>query len=101
MAVDEDREPLPPAEGEHVEPAAEDRGELDAPAVPFLDRRERPRRAAESLLVRLIATCGVVGIAVAIAAVLGSQDVAAWVIGLVVATTSVVLSAVLWSSRTL
>jgi len=49
----------------------------------------------------LIATCGVVGIAVAIAAVMGSQDVAAWVIGLVVAVTCVVLSALLWSSRTL
>jgi len=99
--MEQDPDPLPPAEGDSVEPAADDRGELDAPAVPFLDRRGHPRRRAESLLVRLIATCGVVGIAVAIAAVMGSQDVAAWVIGLVVAVTCVVLSALLWSSRTL
>jgi hypothetical protein len=75
--------------------------DLDAPAVPFLNRRHRPRRGAESAAVRLVATCGIVGISVAIAAILGTQDVSAWIIGLVVSVTSVVLAALLWSSRTL
>jgi hypothetical protein len=75
--------------------------DLDAPAVPFLNRRQRPRRGAESAAVRLVATCGIVGISVAVAAILGTQDVSAWIIGLVVSVTSVVLAGLLWSSRTL
>ena len=35
------------------------------------------------------------------AAIMGTQDVAAWIIGLVVSVLSVVLAAILWSSRTL
>jgi hypothetical protein len=50
---------------------------------------------------RLIATGGIVGLGTAVAAILGSQDVAAWIIGVVVATLSVVLAAILWSSRRL
>jgi hypothetical protein len=80
---------------------ADESDRLDAPAVPFLDRRGSPRLRVESLAVRLIATCGVIAIAVALAAILGSQDVSAWIIGLVASATSVVLAAVLWSSRTL
>jgi hypothetical protein len=75
--------------------------DLDAPAVPFLHRRGAPRRRPESLLVRLVATCGILGICVALAAILGTQSVRAWIIGLVVSALSVVLAAVLWSSRTL
>ena len=81
--------------------SATDTPSLDAPAVPFLERRKRPRTHAESAFVRVVATAGVVGICVALAAVLGTQSVHAWVIGLVVSLTSVVLAAVLWSSRTL
>jgi hypothetical protein len=75
--------------------------DLAAPAVPFLDRRSRPRPYFESAFVRVIATCGIVGICVAVAAIMGTQDVAAWIIGLVISVASVVLAAVLWSSRTL
>jgi len=75
--------------------------DLDAPAVPFLERRSRPRRRIESAFVRLVATGGIVGICVAVAAIMGTQNVAAWIIGLVVSVVSVVLAAVLWSSRTL
>lgn len=75
--------------------------ELDAPAVPFLHRRTAPRWRLESLLVRLIATAGVLAIGVALAAILGTQSVQAWVVGLSVSTVSVVLAALLWSSRTL
>ena len=48
-----------------------------------------------------IATGGIIGIAVALGAILASQDVAGWIIGLVIGLTSVVLSALLWSSRQL
>ena len=62
-------------------------------------RGGRPR--IESLFVRLVATGGVIGIGVALAAILGSQDVDAWLIGLVVSAVTVLLAALLWSSRTL
>lgn len=50
---------------------------------------------------RLIATGGVIGVAVILGAVLEGQDVAGWIIGLVVGLTSVILAALLWSSRQL
>ena len=50
---------------------------------------------------RVVATCGIVGIGTVIAAILGSQDVAGWIIGLVVSVVSVILAALLWSSRQL
>jgi len=61
----------------------------------------RRRLGVESFFVRLVATGGIVGIGTALAAILGSQDVAAWIIGLAVALLSVILAAILWSSRTL
>jgi protein-S-isoprenylcysteine O-methyltransferase Ste14 len=65
--------------------------------LPERDRRSPPER----LLVRLIATCGIVGIGVAIAAIMHSSGSHGWLIGLVVSIVSVVLAAVLWSSRVL
>lgn len=62
-------------------------------------RRERP--PLESVFVRVVATCGVIGIGVALGAILSSQHVAGWIVGLVVAIVSVLISAVLWSSRRL
>jgi hypothetical protein len=50
---------------------------------------------------RLIATGGIIGIAVALGAILVSQDVAGWIVGLVIGLTSVILAAPLWSSRQL
>ena len=67
----------------------------------MLPTRERRRYGLERWLVRLIATGGIIGIAVLLGAVLVSQDVAGWIVGLVVGLTSVVLAAVLWSSRQL
>ena len=61
----------------------------------------RRRLGIESFFVRLVATGGIVGIGTALAAILGSQDVEAWIIGLAVSILAVVLAAVLWSSRTL
>jgi hypothetical protein len=99
-------EPTPPRDSEREAPSGpapggRGREELDAPAVPFLGRRAHRRRGAESLFVRLVATSGIVGLSVAVAAILGTQSVAAWIIGLVASLLSVVLAAVLWSSRTL
>jgi hypothetical protein len=75
--------------------------DLDAPAVPFIGRRGHRRRGLESIFIRFVATGGVIGISVAAAAIMGTQDVAAWIIGLVVSVLSVALAAILWSSRTL
>lgn len=63
--------------------------------------RERRRTGAERALMRLVATGGIVGIGTALGAILVSQDVAGWIVGLVVALLSVILAAVLWSSRQL
>lgn len=63
------------------------------------ERRQRP--ALESAFVRVIATSGIVGIGVALGAILASQSVAGWITGLVIALVSVILSAILWSSRRL
>ena len=72
------------------------------PAAPnMLPGRERRRSGIERLFVRVIATGGVVGIGVALGAILAANKVQGWIIGLVIALVSVLLSAVLWSSRQL
>jgi hypothetical protein len=63
--------------------------------------RERRRTGIERGAMRAIATGGIVGIGVVLGAVLVSQDVAGWIVGLVVSTVSIVLAALLWSSRQL
>lgn len=63
--------------------------------------RDRRRTKLERGFMRLIATGGIIGIAVALGAVLVGQDVAGWMVGLVVGLTSVILAALLWSSRQL
>ncbi len=59
------------------------------------------RRGLESVFVRMVATAGIVGIDVAVAAILASSKVEGWIIGLVIGLVSVVLSGILWSSRQL
>ena len=61
----------------------------------------RGRGIFERTFVRLIATGGIVGIGVAIAAIMSSSNSQGWLIGVVVSGVSVVLAAVLWSSRVL
>ena len=61
----------------------------------------RKRLPLEAPLMRVVATAGIVGIGVAIAAIMTSQHSTAWLIGLVVSIVSLVLAAVLWSSRRL
>lgn len=67
----------------------------------MLPTRRGPRPAAERVFVRLVATTGIIGIAVLLGAVLTSNKVHGWIIGLVVGLVSVVLAALLWSSRLL
>lgn len=74
--------------------------EAASPEVSMLPPRNG-RPPLESAFVRLIATAGVVGVGVAAAAIMSSQHVHGWIIGLVVAVVSVILSAILWSSRRL
>jgi hypothetical protein len=71
------------------------------PAPNMLPGRARRTLGAERFLVRLIATGGVIGIGVAIAAIMASSNAQGWIIGLVVSIVSVILSAILWSSRQL
>jgi uncharacterized membrane protein len=67
----------------------------------MLPGRERRRFGLERVLIRLIATGGIIGIGVVIAAIMVSSKSQGWIIGLVVSIVSVVLSAILWSSRSL
>jgi hypothetical protein len=95
--------------GEHAPaasetPAAEEPAGSPAPAghatAPnMLPGRPSRGSSLERFVVRLVATGGVIGIGVGIAAILAANHVQGWIIGLVVASVSVVLSAILWSSR--
>ena len=69
------------------------------PKENMLPRRGRRRYGVERVFMRVIATGGVIAIGVALGAILASSNVQGWIIGLVVAIVSVVLSGVLWSSR--
>lgn len=84
---------------------AEESGPAQARGGPdsrnMLPQRERRRTRLERTLVRLVATGGIVGIGVAIAAIMTSKASQGWLIGLVVAIVSVVLAGILWSSRQL
>jgi hypothetical protein len=50
--------------------------------------RERRRTKLERGSMRLVATGGIIGIAVVLGAVLVGQDVGGWIVGLVVASTA-------------
>jgi hypothetical protein len=59
------------------------------------------RRRPEAILMRFVATAGIIGIGVAIAAIMVSSGAAGWLVGLVVSVVSVALAAVLGSSQRL
>jgi hypothetical protein len=67
----------------------------------MLPGRERRRTGVERGAMRAMATGGIIGIGVILGAVLVGQDVAGWIVGLAVSTVSIVLAAILWSSRQL
>jgi len=79
----------PPEPGRHERPQG------------MLPGRERRRSVIERGFVRVIATGGIIGIATLLGAVLVSQDIAGWIVGLAVGLSSVTLAALLWSSRQL
>jgi protein-S-isoprenylcysteine O-methyltransferase Ste14 len=89
-----------------MESPDEPRAPAQAPPTPprgetMLPPRQRRRFAVETVFMRLVATAGIVGIGVALAAILISSDVQSWIVGLVVSLVSVSLAAMLWSSRNL
>ncbi len=99
-----------PLEAEELAPyespaAARARQRMDSRAHPdapnMLPGRERRRTGIERLFVRLVATGGIVAIGVAIAAIMVSSKSQGWIVGLVVSVVTVVLAAILWSSRQL
>jgi hypothetical protein len=53
----------------------------------------------QSSFSRFVATGGIVGIGTGVAAIMGSQDVRAWIIGIVVSGISVILAAIVWSTK--
>lgn len=63
--------------------------------------RGRRRTGVERISMRILATGGIIGIAVALGAILVSNNVDGWIVGLAVGLTSVTLAAILWSSRQL
>lgn len=82
-----------PVEGRVVSPPDSSQG--------MIPGRVRRRTKLERASMRILATGGIIGIAAALGAVLVNENVAGWVVGLVVGLTSVILAAVLWSSRQL
>jgi len=95
--LDED---APTGEAIPVEPRevqSPHRGELPGVMIPIRARRS----GLETFLMRLIATGGIVGIGAATAAIMTTDHSHGWLIGVVVATVSVILAAILWSSRRL
>jgi hypothetical protein len=110
-----EREPLAEPIGSSEPESTRALSEPSAAASRSASRNERrnrtpspnmlPSRKGRGLLertfVRVIATGGIVAIGVAIAAIMASSNSHGWLIGLVVSLVSVVLAAVLWSSRVL
>jgi hypothetical protein len=88
-------DPAPPAAETVASPEPQAPANRESPNM--LPTRERLRSVPERLLVRVIATCGIGGIG----AIMVSSKSQGWIIGLVVSIVSVVLSAILWSSKQL
>ena len=53
-------------------------------------------RGLGSAFSRLVATVGIIGIGTGAAAIMGSQDVDHWIVGIVVSGLSVLLAAIVW-----
>ena len=87
---------------ENVNTPGDEVGATPAEPEPPARRGERrPGSRVHRLLTRLVATGGVIGIGTAVGAIMAANKVQGWIIGLVVAVVSVLLAAVLWSSRQL
>ncbi|WP_028063724.1 hypothetical protein [Solirubrobacter soli] len=105
--VEHDAPPAPPrrsdpgAEREARRQAREERREPHAEPSGVMIPNRRKRLPLEAPLMRVVATAGIVGIAVVVAAIMSSQGSAGWLIGLATSIVSLALAAVLWSSRRL
>ena len=64
-------------------------------------QRKGPRGAMERAFVRVFAIVGIIGIGVALGAILSSSNTQGWIIGLVVAVVTFVLTGLLRSTRQL
>jgi hypothetical protein len=99
-----DADTTPSGEAQPTEPESEvPRTQAERPERPqgMVPGRACRRTKVERASMRVLATGGIIGIDVILGAVLVSQDVAGWIVGLVVGLTSVILAALLWSSRQL
>jgi hypothetical protein len=96
-----EREAQPGADREARRAERSERRDAAAERPGVMIPSRRKRLPLEAPLMRVVATAGIIGIGVLIAAIMGSQQSKGWVIGLVVSLVSVVLAAVLWSSRRL
>jgi protein-S-isoprenylcysteine O-methyltransferase Ste14 len=67
----------------------------------MIPARRHRRSMFERISMRILATGGIIGVDVALGAILTANNVQGWIIGLVVGLVSVVLAAILWSSRQL
>ena len=94
MSAGGESEHRPVTEAEPKQRTPDDRAGVMIP-----DRRRR--LPGEAPLMRAVATAGIIGIGVAISAIMTSQHSDGWLIGLVVSVVSVVLALVLWSTRRL
>jgi hypothetical protein len=86
------REPAPEPVAEHT---------TSEPPQGMLPARDHRATRVERGLMRIVATIGIVAIDVLLGAILVGQDVAGWIVGLVIGLVSVILAGVLWSSRQL
>lgn len=91
----------PDAEREARRAARDERRQAPTDPAGVMIPSRRKRLPLEAPIMRVVATAGIVGIGVVIAAIMTSQDAQGWVIGLVVSLVSVALAAVLWSSQRL
>lgn len=98
-------EPSDHEPGAELEPSMEPETTRSPPEAAhpqgMVPAREHRRTKIERVSMRVLATGGIIGIDVALGAALVGQDVAGWIVGLVIGLTSVVLAALLWSSREL
>ena len=92
---------IAPREEPYVPRTERERESQRRESANMLPQRERQRSPVERTVVRLIATGGIIGIGTAIAAIMSSSGSQGWIIGIVVSVVSVVLAALLWSSRVL
>jgi len=93
-------DPIPgPIDGIHGVLDLTDVGPAAAGEGPELLPLEPSRRRGWWLVVRLVASAGIIGIGTVVGAVLGAAGLDAWLVALVVAAVCVVLAAPLWSLR--